>query len=211
MAPYQGINVTSPLGKNEHIVSVIAEDERVTDALNELLRKLRVQVSPSICDHSMATALLSASIARVMGLDIAEVFRAGVVGALHEVGALVVAPPTEAESLRMAESRFMLEKARFRLASVDVLARIPVLARFAVPVGELYTDTLTSTIARVVTVADWYDWFCSPGDGQRPACGSREALIYLERNAGVRFHRDVVAALRDLTTGKDSQNDLELA
>jgi hypothetical protein len=159
----------------------------------------------------MATALLAASIARVMGLSIADIFTAGVVGALHEVGSLIVVPPTEAESLRMAESRFMLEKARFRLATIDLLTSIPELVQYAPLIAEIYTDTLTSQVARIVAVADWYDWFCSTGDGQRAAYSPGDALVYLERNAGVRFQKEVVAALRELNAGVYRDDDLELA
>jgi HD-GYP domain-containing protein (c-di-GMP phosphodiesterase class II) len=200
-----------PNRDSDSLSALLADDERVTESVSELLQLLRVRVGPYIADHSMATALWSASIARVMGLNVEGVFTAGVVGALHEVGSLLVVPPTEAESLRMAESRFMLEKARFRLATIDVLASIPVLKRFAVTVAEIYTDTVRAPVARIVAVADWYDWFCSPGDGQRPAYSSRDALTYLERNAGVRFHPDVVVALRELTSGFYRDDDLEFA
>jgi len=159
----------------------------------------------------MATALLAASIARAMGLGVDDVFTAGVVGALHEVGSLVIVAPSEAESLRMSESRFMLEKARFRLATIDLLTCIPELVEFAPLVAEIYTDTLTTRVARIVAVADWYDWFCSSGDGQRPAYSSEAALLYLERNAGVRFHKDVVTALRELRIGTYRDDDLEFA
>jgi len=49
--------------------ALLADDERVTESVSELLQLLRVRVGPYIADHSMATALWSASIARVMGLD----------------------------------------------------------------------------------------------------------------------------------------------
>lgn len=159
----------------------------------------------------MATALLSASIARAMGLSVDEVFTAGNVGALHEVGSLVVVPPSEAESLGISESRFMLEKARFRFATIDLLTGIQELVEYAPIVAEIYTDTLITRVARIVAVADWYDWFCSSGDGQRPAYSSEDALLYLERNAGVRFQKDVGAALRALFSGASRDNDLEFA
>ena len=90
------------------------------------------------------------------------------------------------------------------------MASIPVLRRFGVIVTEIYTD-MRSPVARIVAVADWYDWFCSAGDGQRPPDSSRDALMYLERNAGVRFHRDVVVALRELKSGAYRDDDLEFA
>jgi hypothetical protein len=191
--------------------AILAADERVTEIISGLLSHLRVRVSAHIADHSMATALLAAAIARAMGLGVGEVFTAGVVGALHEVGSLVIVPPTEAESLRMSESRFMLEKARFRLATIDFLTSIPELVEYAPTVAEVYTDTLTTRVARIVVVADWYDWFCSPGDGERPSYASEDALRYLERNAGVRFQREIVASLRELSTGSSRDDDLELA
>jgi hypothetical protein len=184
----------------DSLSALFVDDERVTESVSELLQLLRVRIGPCIADNSMATALWSASIARVI-----------VVGAPHEAGSLLVVPPTEAESLRMAESRFMLEKARFRLATIDVLSRIPVLKRFAVDVAEIYTDSLTTQVSRIVVVADWYDWFCPAGDGQRQPYSSRDALTYLERNVGVRFHRDVVVALRALTSGAYRDDDLEFA
>jgi hypothetical protein len=189
---------------------MVAADERVTERVSELLSCLRVRASPYLADHSMATAVLSASIARTMGLRLEDVFTAGVVGALHEVGSLLVVAPTEAESLRMADARFMLEKARFRLATIDVLLGVPELVIYAPLVAEIYTDTLTTQVARIVAVADWYDWFCSAGDGQRQPASSRDALTYLERNAGVRFNRDVVCTLRELVTDA-AQHDLEFA
>ena len=185
----------------ESLTNILANDECVTEAVSDLLAHLRVKVSPCIAEHSMATALLAASIARVMGVSTEEIFMAGVVGALHEVGSLIVLPPTEAESLRMAESKFMLEKARFRLATIDLLTGIPALVEYAPLVAELYTDTQTSQVARIVAVADWYDWFCSADEGQRPASSLNDALTYLERNVGVRFQKEVVAALRDLSAG----------
>jgi hypothetical protein len=195
---------TISLLPNTHVrplSAILAADERVTELISSLLSQLRVRVSAHIADHSMATALLAAAIARAMGLGVGEVFSAGVVGALHEVGSLVIVPPSEAESLRMSESRFMLEKARFRLATIDLLTAIPELVEYAPVVAEVYTDTLTTRVARIVAVADWFDWFCSPGDGQRPPYSSERALLYLERNVGVRFQKDVVATLRELSTG----------
>jgi hypothetical protein len=67
-----------------------------------------------------------------------------------------------------------------------------------VVVAQLYTDTMTSPMSRIVIVAVWYDWFVSDGDGQRPPYSGRDALLYLERNVGFRFQRDVVVALRAL-------------
>ena len=98
-----------PNRDSDSLAALLADDERVTESVSELLQLLRVRMAPCIADHSMATALWAASIARVMGLDVEGVFAAGVVGALHEVGSLLVVPPSEAESLRMAESLFMLE------------------------------------------------------------------------------------------------------
>ncbi len=200
-----------PNKDEESLSTIIANDERIADSICDLLAHLRVKVSPYIADHSMATALLAASIARVMGLSIGDIFTAGVVGALHEVGSLIVVPPTEAESLRMAESRFMLEKARFRLATIDLVTSIPELVQYAPLAAEIYTDTLTSQVARIVAVADWYDWFCSAGDGQRAAYSPGDALVYLERNVGVRFQKEVVSALRELNAGVYRDDDLELA
>lgn len=56
-----------------------------------------------------------------MALDVDAVFAAAVVGALHEVASLVVDAPTEADSLEMTESHWMLAKSRFRLATLDLL------------------------------------------------------------------------------------------
>jgi hypothetical protein len=103
-----------------------------------------------------------------------------------------------------------LEKARFRLATIDLLTSLPELIEYAPIVAEIYTDTLTTRVAQIVAVADWYDWFCSSGDGQRPASSSKVALLYLERNAGVRFASDVVKALHDLVSGV-LQDDIEFA
>ncbi len=65
-----------------------------------------------------------------MGLSVEEVVTAGILGALHELGSLIVVAPTEAESLRTAESRLMLAKARFRLATIDVLTAFPELIKY---------------------------------------------------------------------------------
>jgi len=191
--------------------ALLAEDEQVMEHVHELVGRLHRR-ERHLAEHSMATALLAASIARSMDLDIAEVFAAGVVGALHEVASLVVEAPTEAESLMMTESLWMLAKSRFRIATLDILSEIAILRPYADPVAQLYTDTLTSPISRIVLVADLYDWFVSDGEGNRSPYSSRDALLYLERNAGVRFQRDVVAALRDLCSGASrADDDLELA
>jgi len=106
----------------------------------------------------------------------------------------------------------MLAKSRFRLATLDVLCATAPLRPYADLVAQLYTDTTLSLISRIVVVADCFDWFVSEGDGHRPPYAARDALLYLERNAGVRFQRDIVAALRDLCSGVYRvANDLELA
>lgn len=186
-----------PRSDAEALATLLGDDERVVEDVSDLLSQLRVRVSRDLAEHSMATALLAAAIARVMGYRRGGVFTAGVVGALHEIGSLVVRAPTELESLRMAESQFALEKARFRRASLELLSGIPTLAHVAGHVADIYTDMVRSPIAQIVVVADWFDWFCSASDDRR-ALRTDEALTYLTRNRGVRFRKDVVLALQSL-------------
>jgi hypothetical protein len=67
----------------------------------------------------------------------------------------VIVPPSEAEALRMPrmpQSRFLFEKARFRLATIDLLTAIHDLVEYAPAIAEIYTDMLIIPAARVVAV-----------------------------------------------------------
>ena len=184
----------------EEDLAGLRADEQVPIAVQEILTQLH-RKDPYLVAHSVATGVLAASIAHVMGLGAAAGFAAGIVGAVHEVAALVTDTASEAEMLTMAEGDWILERARFRNATLEVLDRISPLRPYGEIAAQLYSDMLISPIARIVAVADCYDWFVAAGDGRRAPLSAVKALDYLQAHAGVRYSPEAVEALRDLCTG----------
>ncbi len=181
------------------VSEILADDQSVMSAVHHLVGRLSKK-SFYLAEHSLATSIAAAVVAKGLGLDADLIFSAAVVGALHEVAALAFENPSEMRAPQSGHVLWLSARNQFRVAALAMVNGIECLRPYASMVAELYTANITSRVAQIVVVADWYDWLASEGDGQRVPLSSQDALHYLEDNVG-RFRPDVVLALRELCLG----------
>jgi hypothetical protein len=129
-----------------------------------------------------------------MGLSYDDVVEALLIGTLHEVGAIVV-PAAVLDGLEFAAPSEVLRVQRAeRRAAVALVRSVPAIADLADAVGSVFDDVVPTLTARIVVVADQYDYLVRDF-ASRPGISGHEALAVLELHAGVRYDPHVVAAL----------------
>ncbi len=177
---------------------VALHDARMLNPIISLLKRLN-KVDRDLAAHSLATSAWSLRIARHMGLPTSEQLAATTVGALHEIGALIV-PADELQSLSTASDKRVSEVQReMRRASLAVLTSIPALAEYMPLVGMVYDDIVPRTAVRIVIVADQLDALLRHWP-DRDAVPARTALRILQTVAGSRYDPQVIASLQSMLT-----------
>ena len=167
-------------------------DER-TMAAATLVQRLAAK-NDELADHALDTGSLAARLAQSMGLSYDDVVETSLIGTLHEVGAIVV-PAAVLDGLEFAAPSEVLRVQRAeRRAAVALVRSVPAIADLADAVGSLFDDVVPTLTARIVVVADQYDYLVRDFE-ICPGISGHEALAVLKRHAGVRYDRHVVAAL----------------
>jgi len=147
-----------------------------------------------LAEHSLATGAVAARLALQMGLEPPEIVEAALIGTLHEVGAIVVAPAA-LDGLGFASASEVLRVQRAeRRAAVALVRATPAIADLADAVGSVFDDLVPTLTARIAIVADQFDYLTRWVPGQR-GLSIGQAIVILERHAGVRYDRRVVQAL----------------
>jgi response regulator RpfG family c-di-GMP phosphodiesterase len=149
-----------------------------------------------LAEHSLATGALAARIAHHLGLEPEEIVEASLIGTLHEVGAIIVPAPDLARLGFAAASEVLRVQRAERRAAVALVRAVPEIADLADAVGSVFDDVVPTMTARIVIVADLYDYLVRSVPGRRGLSMS-EAIDVLERHAGVRYDRRAVQALRE--------------
>ena len=167
-------------------------DDRVL-CVARLLERLAAK-DVALAEHSEATGALAARIAVSMGLRPEHVRDASLIGLLHEVGTLIVPREALARMTFASEAEILRIQRAERKGAVALVKAQPEIADLADAVGSVFDDVVPRLTARIVVVADTFDYLVRSWP-HRPGVPGREALTILERNAGVRYDPMVVASL----------------